>query len=131
MSSQTYTWALGRRREATARIRIRPGSGKILVNGLDPLAYFNRETLVMKAERSLKTTERREAYDIHVLANGGGKSGQAGATSLGIARALVKLEPELKSKLREDGLLTRDARVVERKKPGQPGARRRFQFSKR
>ena len=85
----------------------------------------------MHAERGLAATERQSTYDIHVRVAGGGKSGQAGATRLGIARALVKAEPELKDTLRGEGLLTRDARVTERKKPGQPKARKRFQFSKR
>ena len=131
MSAQQVTWAVGRRREAVARVRIAPGSGKVVVNGREPLAYFMREVLVMHAERSLALTERQSAYDIQVRVVGGGKSGQAGATRLGIARALLKAEPELKDTLRGDGLLTRDARVTERKKPGQPKARKRFQFSKR
>jgi len=122
---------MGRRREATARVRIKPGSGKITVNGLGALAYFTRDTLVMLAERGLTLTERADQYDVTVRVDGGGKAGQAGATRLGIARALVKAEPELKLQLREEGLLTRDPRVTERKKPGQPKARKRFQFSKR
>ncbi len=101
------------------------------VNGLGALAYFTRDTLVMLAERGLTLTERTEQYDVTVRVDGGGKAGQAGATRLGIARALAKAEPELKGQLREDGLLTRDPRVTERKKPGQPKARKRFQFSKR
>jgi len=131
VSSTETIWALGRRREATARVRLVPGTGKLLVNGIEPLAYFNRDTLVMRAERSLEAAERRGQFDIHVRVDGGGKSGQAGATRLGIARALVKAEPELKPRLRAEGLLTRDPRVVERKKPGRPKARKRFQFSKR
>ena len=131
MSAQQVTWAVGRRREAVARVRIAPGSGKLVVNGREPLAYFMREVLVMHAERGLAATERQSAYDIQVRVVGGGKSGQAGATRLGLARALLKAEPELKDTLRGEGLLTRDPRVTERKKPGQPKARKRFQFSKR
>jgi small subunit ribosomal protein S9 len=112
-------------------VRLTPGSGKLVINGLEPLAYFNRDTLVMLAERGLEAAERRGQFDIQVRVDGGGKSGQAGATRLGIARALIKVEPDLKPKLRAEGLLTRDARVVERKKPGRPKARKRFQFSKR
>jgi small subunit ribosomal protein S9 len=123
--------ALGRRREATVRVRLTRGTGKLVINGRAPLPYFMRETLVMQAERALIIAERRESYDIVVRAMGGGKSGQAGATRLGIARALVKAEPQLKEKLRAEGLLTRDPRIVERKKPGRPKARKRFQFSKR
>jgi len=108
-----------------------PGKGKLTINGREALAYFMRETLVTHAERSLDLVERRGQYDIMIRAAGGGKSGQAGAVRLGIARALLKVEPELKETLRSEGLLTRDPRVVERKKPGQPKARKRFQFSKR
>lgn len=131
MSVQQTVTTIGRRKEATARVRLAPGTGKIVVNGVDALKYFTRETLLMQAERGLVITDRRSAYDVTVTAAGGGLSGQAGATRLGIARALTRAEPELKDKLRAEGMLTRDARVTERKKPGQPKARKRFQFSKR
>jgi len=123
--------AVGRRKEAIARVRLTAGSGTLTVNGASPLSYFDRDTLVIEAERGLVITERRGQYDVSVRVTGGGKSGQAGAMRLGIARALLKAEPDLKGKLRENGLLTRDARITERKKPGQPKARKRFQFSKR
>lgn len=131
MSAQQGTTATGRRKEAIARVRLTPGRGRITINGREPAAYFMRETLVTQAERGLALTERKGQYDITVIATGGGKSGQAGAVRLGIARALLKAEPELKQTLRSEGLLTRDARVIERKKPGRPKARKRFQFSKR
>jgi small subunit ribosomal protein S9 len=123
--------AVGRRKEAVARIRLAPGTGKLVVNGRDAKAYFARETLVMHAVRGLALTEREGQYDVVARVAGGGKSGQAGAVRLGIARALVKAEPGLREALRGEQLLTRDPRVTERKKPGQPKARKRFQFSKR
>ena len=131
MSAEQVHVAVGRRKEAVARVRLKPGTGALKVNGLDPAAYFDRDTLVIEVERGLVATERQGQYDIFVRIDGGGKSGQAGAMRLGIARALLKAEPELRDKLREEGLLTRDARVTERKKAGQPKARKRFQFSKR
>ncbi len=131
MSADQFHVAVGRRKEAIARVRLTAGSGTLTVNGASPLSYFDRDTLVIEAERGLVITERRGQYDVSVRVTGGGKSGQAGAMRLGIARALLKAEPDLKGKLRENGLLTRDARITERKKPGQPKARKRFQFSKR
>ncbi len=123
--------ATGRRKAATANVQLFPGSGKITVNKLPVLDYLKRETLVMIVEQPLQVTESQDSYDIVARAKGGGLSGQAGAIRLGIARSLLAVDETLRVPLRAAGLLTRDAREVERKKPGQPGARRRFQFSKR
>ncbi|MDA0745889.1 MAG: 30S ribosomal protein S9 [bacterium] len=129
--AQPLTSATGRRKNATANVKIFSGSGNILVNGKTVLDYLKRETLVMIVERPLHVTESTGSYDIVASTKGGGLSGQAGAIRLGIARGLLNINEELRKPLRAAGLLTRDAREVERKKPGQPGARRRFQFSKR
>ena len=123
--------ATGRRKSATANVQMFPGSGSITINGKSVLDYLKRETLVMIVEEPLKITESLGSYDIVARAKGGGLSGQAGAVRLGISRSLVSMDETLRSTLRGKGLLTRDAREVERKKPGQPGARKRFQFSKR
>lgn len=123
--------ATGRRKNATANVKLFPGSGTITINDKPVLDYLKRETLVMIVEQPLKLTDSVGSYDIVARAKGGGLSGQAGAVRLGIARSLLAINEGLKKPLREAGLLTRDAREVERKKPGQPGARRRFQFSKR
>jgi small subunit ribosomal protein S9 len=123
--------ATGRRKAATANVQLFPGTGKITVNRLPVLEYLKRETLVMIVEQPLKITESHGSYDVVARAKGGGLSGQAGAIRLGIARSLLAADETMRVPLRAAGLLTRDARVVERKKPGQPGARRRFQFSKR
>lgn len=123
--------ATGRRKSATANVQMFPGSGSITINGKPVLDYLKRETLVMIVEEPLKITESLSSYDIVARAKGGGLSGQAGAVRLGISRGLVSIDETLRSTLRGKGLLTRDAREVERKKPGQPGARKRFQFSKR
>ncbi len=121
----------GRRKRATARVRIQPGSGKFLVNGRPVEAYLARETLVQLATQPLDLTGMRESFDVRARCDGGGLAGQAGALRLGIARALVENDENMRSVMRSAGLLTRDSREVERKKPGQPGARKRFQFSKR
>jgi small subunit ribosomal protein S9 len=123
--------ATGRRKESTARVRVTAGSGQIVINKLQADAYFSRPTLVMQVEQPLKITELLGTVDITVSASGGGLSGQAGAVRLGIARALEKLNPDLRPALKKAGFLTRDSRMVERKKYGQPGARKQFQFSKR
>lgn len=123
--------ATGRRKTSVARVRLFPGTGNVSVNGLPPLEYFNRETLVMEFNSPLVDTQTAERFDIVANCHGGGKRGQAGALRLGIARALAKANPELHTQLRRTGYLTRDAREKERKKYGQPGARKRFQFSKR
>lgn len=122
----------GRRKEATARVRIKNGSGKFFVNGELIQEYFNnRHALIRLAAEPLKVAEVIEKYDILVKAQGGGKSGQAGAISMGIARALSELNPEFKGLMRDQGFLTRDSRVKERKKYGLKKARKAFQFSKR
>ncbi len=123
--------ARGRRKSATANVKLFPGTGEIIINDRPILDYLKRETLVMIVEQPLAVTETIGQYNIVASAKGGGLSGQAGAVRLGIARSLLALNEDLKKPLREAGLLTRDAREVERKKPGRPGARKRFQFSKR
>lgn len=123
--------ATGRRKTATARVRLQPGSGKITVNGRALEQYFPTDTLRTHALRPLSAAESVGKYDIRVNVSGGGPNGQAGAVSHGLARALLELDANLKPVLRAGGLLTRDPRERERKKYGQPGARKRFQFSKR
>ena len=127
----TFYYATGRRKNAIARVYMAPGSGKIQVNDRDLLEHFKRDTLKMIIEQPLQVTESLGKYDIKAYVKGGGLTGQAGALLLGIARALVKADADLKPTLRKNGFLTRDPRMVERKKYGQPGARKRFQFSKR
>lgn len=124
-------YATGRRKEAVARVYLRPGSGKITVNQRDVEEYFPRETLKMILRQPLEVTDQLGRWDILVNVSGGGLSGQAGAVRHGISRALVEADEEHRGSLKKNGFLTRDARTVERKKYGQPGARKRFQFSKR
>jgi small subunit ribosomal protein S9 len=121
----------GRRKTAVARVRMAIGSGKIMVNGRAFEAYFPVETLRMHAAKPLNTTQTLSRYDVRVNIKGGGPNGQAGAMRHGIARALLMADPNLRPLLRAEGLLTRDPRMRERKKYGQPGARKRFQYSKR
>ncbi|MBC7186316.1 MAG: 30S ribosomal protein S9 [Calditrichaeota bacterium] len=123
--------AVGRRKDAVARVRLMPGKGQMIVNGRPLLDYFKRETLKMIIEQPLQITNTLGKFDIIARVDGGGLSGQAGAVRLGISRALVKADETLRPTLRSQGFLTRDPRMVERKKYGQPGARKRFQFSKR
>jgi len=123
--------AVGRRKEAVARVFLRPGSGKMTVNGKDVADYLGRETLVMVVREPLEATESLDKFDIDATANGGGVNGQAGALRLGLARALVKVDERFHSMLKARGLLTRDPRMKERKKYGLAGSRKRFQFSKR
>jgi small subunit ribosomal protein S9 len=125
------TVTVGRRKEATARVRMKPGTGQFTVNGVPLKDYMCRETLEMLAMLPLVITENSGKFDIRARCSGGGLAGQAGALRLGVARALAKNDESLVPTLRKNGLLTRDAREVERKKYGQPGARKRFQFSKR
>ncbi len=127
-SPQIHT---GRRKESVARVRIAPGTGNITINGRAIDAYFGRETSKMILVEPLKLVDQMGKLDIHVTANGGGLSGQAGAIRHGISRALSLFNPEWRPVLKKAGFLTRDARAVERKKYGRPGARKRFQFSKR
>ncbi len=122
---------IGRRKEASARVRLKAGTGVVTVNGRQLDDYLAREVLVMVAKQPFEITDTVGKFDVRARCAGGGKSGQAGALRLGIARALVEVDEKNKPALRKFGLLTRDAREVERKKYGQPGARKRFQFSKR
>ena len=131
MASLTQYYGTGRRKNAVARVYLRPGHGRIVVNKQPVDTYFNRESIKLVLRQPLGVTDTADDFDILVNVSGGGKAGQAGAIRLGIARALVEFKPEFKAVLRQHGLLTRDARKVERKKYGQPGARKRFQFSKR
>ena len=123
--------AVGRRKAASARVFLRPGTGQITVNGQPAADYFHRDVLMMILRSPLMLTEAGTMFDIKGNVRGGGKSGQAEAIKLGISRALLKHNPELRALLKENGFLTRDARVKERKKYGQKGARARYQFSKR
>jgi len=123
--------ALGRRKAAIARIYVSEGTGKITINKRDLKEYFPSELVQYVVKRPLNLLEVADKYDIKVNLCGGGYTGQSQALRLAIARALVKINEEDKKALRKEGFLTRDSRVVERKKPGQPKARRRFQFSKR
>ena len=130
MSSVAFI-GTGRRKEAVARVRIAPGTGQKKINAKSFEDYFGRKNLVTEAQEPMVATGTLTRYDVMVSVNGGGLSGQAGAVSMGIARALKSAQPELAGALRKDGFLTRDSRMKERKKYGQPGARKRFQFSKR
>jgi len=124
-------YGTGRRKTAVARVYLRPGTGKITVNKRDFEAYFPNRVLKMIIRQPLLITENAEKFDILINVTGGGMSGQAGAIRHGLSRALLEFNPELRPKLKGAGFLMRDAREVERKKYGQPKARRRFQFSKR
>ncbi len=126
-----YFDAVGRRKESTARVRITPGTGKRIINNKVMTTYFGREILRMVVDHPFELTEMAEKFDLKVNVQGGGHSGQAGAIRHGIARALCKYDESLRKVLKKHGLLTRDPRMVERKKSGQPKARKRFQFSKR
>lgn len=129
--NQDGHYATGRRKESTARVWITPGEGNVVVNGRTLDEYFGRETSKMVIHQPLAVLEQVGKVDMKVNVRGGGLSGQAGAIRHGLARALCVLNPDYRPALKKAGFLTRDARVVERKKYGQPGARRRFQFSKR
>ena len=122
---------IGRRKAAIARVYLSEGKGQIIVNNRDFKDYFPDKQLHYVVEQPLNLLDLRETYDIKVNLDGGGMTGQAEALRLGISRALIKINPEYKPALRAEGFVTRDPRVVERKKPGQPKARKKFQFSKR
>jgi small subunit ribosomal protein S9 len=124
-------YGTGRRKTASARVYLRPGNGSFVVNNRPFDTYFASEMLKMVIRQPLVLTETQDKFDIFVRVTGGGYTGQAGALRHGISRALVEYNPELRPKLKSGGFLTRDPRKVERKKYGQPGARKRFQFSKR
>jgi len=130
MSKPLYT-AIGRRKGSVARVYMIPGKGEILINGKPYKEHVARESLAIVVTQPLELLNQRSAYNISINVNGGGLSGQAGAIRLGIARALNEVNSDFRHQLKGAGFLTRDAREVERKKYGQPGARKKFQFSKR
>jgi small subunit ribosomal protein S9 len=123
--------AVGRRKTAVARVRLTPGSGKIVVNGRSFEEYFKTQALQNTILRPFEVAKQLNQFDVKVNADGGGINGQAGALRLAVSRALIDSNPELRASLKAEGFLRRDPRMKERKKPGQPGARKRFQFSKR
>jgi small subunit ribosomal protein S9 len=126
-----YWWGTGRRKSSVARVRIKPGDGKLLINKKQLADYFTREQDRKAVLAPLRATETEKSFDVFINVRGGGTSGQSGAALLGIARALKNYDENYLPALRDSGHLTRDSRMVERKKPGQRGARRKFQFSKR
>ena len=126
-----YHKAVGRRKTSVARVFLKEGSGKIMVNGVTPIEYFKKESLLKQVHTPLKVVDLENKFDIRVNVEGGGISGQLDAIKLGIARAILNYDASLKPNLKKEGLLTRDSRMVERKKAGRPKARKRFQFSKR
>jgi small subunit ribosomal protein S9 len=131
VTDKTYTWGTGRRKTAVARVRIREGTGQFMVNGLDVDQYFQVESQQKAVRSPLMGTDMGGRIDVFANVQGSGKNGQAGAVLLGIARALKEMRPDLDASLRAGGYLTRDARMVERKKYGHKKARKSFQFSKR
>jgi small subunit ribosomal protein S9 len=126
-----FAWGTGRRKSSVARVRIRPGDGALLINKKEVDDYFRHQQDRNAVRSPLKALKMENVFDVYVNVKGGGTTGQAGATMLGIARALRNFDENFIKDLRDGGYLTRDGRMVERKKPGQRGARRRFQFSKR
>ncbi|MAP02457.1 MAG: 30S ribosomal protein S9 [Candidatus Neomarinimicrobiota bacterium] len=130
MASAVYK-AIGRRKDSVARINMTPGKGDILINNRPFKKYLCRDSLAIVVTQPLDLIDQRNAYDLKINVNGGGLSGQASAIRLGIARALNEVSADFRAPLKQAGFLTRDAREVERKKYGQPGARKKFQFSKR
>ncbi len=131
MAQEKEIRAIGRRKAAVARVVLTPGKGPFIVNDREPREFFKRDSLIIEIEKPMRLTDRMEAYTVKVNLRGGGVSGQAHALRLGLSRALSLAEPSLRGILKKEGLLTRDARIVERKKYGRKGARRRFQFTKR
>jgi len=131
IDAQGRAYATGKRKDAVARVWVKPGSGKITVNGREMNVYFARPVLQMVLQQPIVAAERKDQYDIVATVSGGGLSGQAGAVRHGISKALAHYEPALRGVLKKGGFLTRDSRVVERKKFGRAKARRSFQFSKR
>ena len=131
MKNESFT-GIGRRKNSTARVYLSHGSGKFVINKKSDInSYLKRESLVIHAIKPLDVLNLKDKYDLKINVSGGGLTGQAGAIQLGIARALLNSDEELRTQLKSHGLLTRDSREVERKKYGQPGARKKFQFSKR
>lgn len=131
IDAQGRAYATGKRKDAVARVWVKPGNGRILVNGRAGAEYFARPVLQMLIDQPFKAVNRQGQYDVWCTVKGGGLSGQAGAVRHGVSCALVRYEPELRPILKKGGFLTRDSRVVERKKSGRPKARKKFQFSKR
>ncbi len=131
MTTFIQYYGTGRRKSSVARVYLRPGSGQVSINKRSLEQYFGREVLRKIALQPLELAEMGEQFDIYINVHGGGLSGQAGAVRHGISRALLAADEELRPSLKKAGMLTRDSRKVERKKYGQPGARKRFQFSKR
>ena len=131
LDKQGRAYATGRRKDAIARVWLKPGSGKIIVNGREQEVYFARPSLRLVINQPFDVADRRGQYDVIATVKGGGLSGQAGAVKHGIAQALSRYEPTLRTAVKREGFLTRDSRVVERKKYGRAKARRSFQFSKR
>lgn len=131
MTEQLHYYGTGRRKSSVARVFLRPGSGKFQVNGREFDKYFLTEAQRVEIKQPLVTSETTSTFDIQANVSGGGPNGQAGALKMGIARALLEFNIELRKKLKVEGFLSRDARAKERKKYGQKGARKRFQFSKR
>jgi small subunit ribosomal protein S9 len=131
LDKQGRAYATGRRKDAVARVWLKPGSGKIVINGREQDVYFARPTLRLIINQVFDITDRRGQYDVEATVKGGGLSGQAGAVRHGISTALTRYEPGLRTTVKREGFLTRDPRVVERKKYGRAKARRSFQFSKR
>ncbi|MYC80699.1 MAG: 30S ribosomal protein S9 [Acidobacteria bacterium] len=131
MEALVQYYGTGRRKSSTARVYLRPGQGEYLINRRSLESYFKNQTLRMLVKQPFEVTETSGKFDTIVNVNGGGPSGQAGAVRHGISRALLEYDGELRKTLKKSGFLTRDSRIKERKKYGQPGARKRFQFSKR
>jgi small subunit ribosomal protein S9 len=131
MQDNSYFWGTGRRKNALARVRVRPGSGEVKINERTVEEYFPRLVWQSQVMQSLKVASLEGKVDVFIRASGGGLTGQAGAAKMGIARALIRLNPDLRPALKKEGLLTRDPRMVERKKFGQKGARGKRQYSKR
>ncbi len=131
LDAQGRAYATGRRKDAVARVWLKPGTGKITVNGRDQEVYFARPSLRLVINQPFGVTERNGQYDVIATVKGGGLSGQAGAVKHGISQALTRFEPALRSAVKAEGFLTRDSRAVERKKYGKAKARKSFQFSKR
>jgi small subunit ribosomal protein S9 len=131
LDKQGRAYATGRRKDAVARVWLKPGSGKIIINGREQDVYFARPTLRLIINQVFDVTDRKGQYDVEATVKGGGLSGQAGAVRHGISTALTRYEPALRTTVKREGFLTRDPRVVERKKYGRAKARRSFQFSKR
>lgn len=131
VEDKSYCWGTGRRKSSVARVRIRKGEGKIIINRRELEGYFSRDCDVATVRLPLKITKTLGTYDVFVNVNGGGSTGQAGATKLGLARALYKIDKIYIASLREAKLMTRDSRMKERKKYGQKGARKSFQWTKR